>query len=121
MAVQLLPLSGSSSGQPVKVAATSIGSGTTVHTATSSTDDGTGDQIYLFVTNTSSSPVTLTVAWGGTTDPDHLVVDAFSVPPQLPPVEVVVGLLLRNSLVVRAAGGSANVLLISGFVHRWTA
>lgn len=111
-------LSGSSNGQPVKVAATSIGSGTTIHTAVSGTSSF--DEVYLWVTNTSTSAVTLTIGWGGTTDPDHLVCDGITIPPsaECPPIPVVAGLVLQNSLIVKAAAGTANVLLLTGFVNR---
>lgn len=109
-------LSGSSSGTPIKVAATSIGSGTTVHTAHATAKD----QVYLFVTNTSSSPVTLTIGWGGTTDPDHLILDALTIPPSADcmPLPIIPGLPISGSLVVKAAAGSANVLLLTGWVDR---
>jgi hypothetical protein len=119
MAVEGLMLSGSTHGAPIKVAATSIGSGTTVHTATSSTSDGDFDEIYLWVSNTDTAVRTLTLGWGGTTNPDHLIVDAFVVPANLPPLMVVVGLRLRNSLVVKAAASAADVLLVTGHVNRY--
>lgn len=109
-------LSGGTNGVPVKVAATSIGSGTTIHTATSST---TGmDEITLFVTNTDTSDRTLTIGWGGTTDPDHLIVKAMTIPASAGPIPLISGLRLNNSLIVKAAASSANVLLISGYVNR---
>jgi hypothetical protein len=111
-------LSGSTNGQPVKVAATAIGSGTTIHTAVSGTSSF--DEIYLWVTNTSSSAVALTIGWGGTTDPDSLVCDAVTIPPSsdCPPIPIVAGLVLQNSLIVKAAAGTTNVLLLTGYVNR---
>lgn len=109
-------LSGSTNGQPIKVAATSIGSGTTIHTAVSGTSSI--DEIYLWVTNTDTSARTLTIGWGGTTDPDSLLLKAVSIPPSSTPLAVATGILLQNGLIVTAAASSANVLLISGFVNR---
>jgi hypothetical protein len=111
-----LKLSGSTSGKPIKVAATAIGSGTTIHTAVSGSTDY--DEITLFVTNTSGAAVTITLGWGGTTDPDDLVSKAVSVPANSGPIPIVVGLLLNGGLIVRAAAGTADVLLISGYVNR---
>lgn len=108
-------LSGSTNGRPIKVAATSIGSGTTVHTATSST---TGfDEITLFVTNTDSSERTLTIGWGGTTDPDDLVLKAVTIPALSGPIPLLC-LRLNNGLIVKAAASSANLLLITGYYNR---
>lgn len=117
MALAKRVLSGSTHGRPIKVAATAT-PGTTIHTATSESDEGRYDEIYLFATNTDSSSRTLTIEWGGTTSPDDLVTDAFTIPPSVGPVLIIPGLVLRNSLVVKAFASSANVVLISGFVHR---
>lgn len=117
MTLEKVALSGGSGhGLPILVAATAIGSGTTIHTATSST---TGyDEIWLWVSNTHTSAVPLTLGWGGTTDPDHVICNAVSIPPNSGPIPIVSGLILRNSLVVKAAGGTTNELLISGYVNR---
>ncbi len=109
-------LSGSSHGVPIKVAATAIASGTTIHTSTNST---TGfDELMLFVTNTDTSDRTLTIGWGGTTDPDSLILKDVSIPANSGPINIVSGLRLRNGLIVKAAASLANVLLISGTYNR---
>lgn len=112
-------LSGSTHGSLVKVAATST-PGTTVHTCQSSTDANAGDELYLFVTNTSTSDVTLTLEWLGTTDPDNLILKAVTIPASSFRLPIIRGEMGRNSLVVKAFAGSANVLLIGGFVLRNT-
>lgn len=117
MALSKIPLSGSTHGRPVKVAATAT-PGTLIHTATAESADGRFDEIYLFATNTDTTTRTVTFEWGGTTSPDDLVTDAFSVPPSVGPVLLVPGLVLRNGLLVRAFASAANVVLVSGFVHR---
>jgi hypothetical protein len=109
-------LSGSTNGRPIKVAQTAIASGTTVHTAASGT---TGfDALNLFVTNTDTVDRTLTLGWGGTTDPDDLVMKTVSIPALSGPIPVVQGLRLNNGLAVRAAASAANVLLITGGYER---
>jgi hypothetical protein len=119
MAVTARLLSGSTNGRPIKVAATSIGSGTTVHTATTETAADKFDEITLYATNTDTSDRPLTVGWGGTTDPDDLVLKAVTIPASSGPVAVVTGLRLNNGLVVRAAcTTTANVILITGVVIR---
>ncbi len=110
-------LSGSTNGRPIKVAATSIGSGTTIHTAT--TDTGNKfDEITLFVTNTDTVDRTLTIGWGGVTDPDDLVCKTVTIPALSGPIPIIVGLRLNNTLIVKAAGSVTNVLLITGSFNR---
>jgi hypothetical protein len=107
-------LSGSTNGKPIKVAATAT-PGTAVHTATS---DSGFDEVYLWVTNTSGGAVALTVEFGGATDPDCLIVKAYSIPANSPPIPVVTGQVLNGGLTVKAFAASANVLLLSGYVNR---
>lgn len=110
-------LSGSTQGKPIKVAATSS-TGTTIHsTGTSST---TIDEIWLYSQNTSTSPVLLTVEYGGTTAPDQNI--QVTVPPQSGLTLIVPGLVLTGTGAaannVTAFAGTANVLTISGYVNR---
>ncbi|MBI3272279.1 MAG: hypothetical protein HYZ53_25030 [Planctomycetes bacterium] len=108
-------LSGSTSGRPIKVAATAT-PGTTLHTAVAGA--ASFDEVYLWVTNTDTSDRTLTVEFGGTTNPDDLIVKALTIPKSSPPIPVVTGQVLNGGLVCRAFASSANVLLISGYVNR---
>lgn len=108
-------LSGSTSGRPIKVAATAIGSGTTIHAAVAGAT--AFDEITLFVTNTDTVARTLTIGWGGTTDPDDLILKTVSIPPLSGPIPIIAGLRLNGGLSVLAAASAANVLLISGVVN----
>lgn len=108
-----LKLSGSTDGKPIKVAATAT-AGTTIHTASSTALD----ELWLWVTNTDTADRTLTIEFGGTTDPDHLIVKALTIPASSVPIPIVTGQLLTNSLVVGAFASSANKLLITGYVNR---
>lgn len=108
-------LSGSTTGMPIKVAATAT-IGTTIHTAVSGTTFL--DEIWLYVTNTDTSARTITIEYGGATDPDKLICKAVSVPLSSGPTLIIPGLLLNNGLLVTAFASSANVLLLSGYVHR---
>lgn len=110
-------LSGSTHGSLIKVAATST-PGTLIHTAINSTTSF--DEVYLWVTNTHTSDVTLTLEWAGTTDPDNLIVQGVTVPASSWRLALIRGEPLRNALVVRAFAGTANHLLIGGWVHRTT-
>lgn len=109
-------LSGCTNGKQIKVTATAT-PGTTIHTAVSGTSDF--DEIWIYANNVTSGEVKLTIEWGGTTDPDNLL--EVTIPAEQGLVLVVPGLLLQNSLVVKAFADTANAILISGFVNRITA
>jgi hypothetical protein len=113
--VSRIPLSGSTHGRGVKVAATSS-AGTTIHTATSSTTDC--DVITMYAYNSSASAVNLTIQWGGTTSVDDDI--KLSIPATSGLTLVLPDLVLRNSLVVKAYAGTADVVTIHGFANRVT-
>lgn len=108
-----LPLSGSTNGRQIKIVATST-PGTTIHTAVSGTTNI--DEIWLAVVNSSTSAIKITIEFGGTTSPDDLI--EFTVPPEDGYYWIVKGMVLQNSLVVRAFAGTTNLLMINGFVNR---
>lgn len=108
-------LSGSTSGKPIKVVATAT-AGTTVHVAVAGAVSY--DEVYAWVTNTSTSAVTLTIEYGAATDPDALIVKALVIPASSPPIPVLTGQVLNGGLTIAAFASSANVLLISGFCNR---
>lgn len=108
-------LSGSTNGKPIKVAATAT-AGTTIHTAIAGTSSY--DEVYAWVTNTDSSARTITIEFGGVTDPDQLIVKALSIPANSPPIPILTGQVLQNSLVIGVFASAANVVLVSGFVNR---
>lgn len=111
--VSRIPLSGSTHGRGIKIAATSS-TGTTVHTATSSTTDC--DVVTLYAYNSSGSAVNLTIQWGGTSTPDDDI--KLSIPATSGLTLVAPDLVLRNSLVLAAYAGTTNVITIHGFVNR---
>lgn len=110
-----LLLSGSTNGRPIKVVATAT-PGTTAHTAVTGTAGF--DEVYLWATNTDTSARTLTIQFGGTTDPDDLIVKAFTLPASSPAIPILTGQNINNGLVVRAFASAANVVLVSGYVNR---
>ncbi len=112
-----LLLSGSTSGQPIKVAATSS-PGTTIHTAVAGATSF--DEIYLWVTNTDTVARTITIQWGGTTDPDNSITKAYSITASSPPALIVPGLVLNGGLIVKVFASAANVILVSGYVNQIT-
>jgi hypothetical protein len=107
-------LSGAADGLAVKVAATSS-TGTTIHTASSSTSAGEFSEIFLWATNTSTAAVQLTVEWGTTTAADGNII--VTVPPKEGLMAVVPGLILHNSKVVTAFAAQADVILLVGYAN----
>jgi len=108
-------LSGSTNGRAILVAATAT-PGTTIHTAVSGTTSF--DEIYAWATNTDTATLTLTIEFGGTTDPNDLIVKTLTLPANSPPIPVLTGQVLNGAVVCRAFAGTANLIIISGFVNR---
>ncbi len=109
-------LSGSTDGKGILVAATSIGSGTTIHTAQATTTGGLGDNITLFAQNNDTVTRILTIGWGGTTDPDDLIIESISSKSGL--ALIIADGFLWNSLVIKAAADSASKVVIHGYVNK---
>jgi hypothetical protein len=107
-----LKLSGSTDGKAVKVAATAT-AGTTIHTAHATALD----EIWLYAHNSSAASVKLTLEFGGVAAPDdHIEINIGAEGTGL--VLVSPGLLLTNSLVVKAFASAANVITLTGYVNR---
>lgn len=108
-------LSGSTNGLPIPVAATAT-PGTTIHTAVSGTSGS--DEIYLWASNVTGAAATLTLEWGGVTDPGNHLTKAYSIAANSAPTLIANGIPLRNALVVKAFSGTASALNITGFANR---
>ena len=106
-------LSGSTNGAPIKVVATAT-AGTTVHTAHATSID----EVHLWAFNSDTQSRTLTVEFGGATAPDQNVV--LDIPARAGLVYVIPGLVLTNSLTVKAFASTTNVVTVSGYVNRIT-
>jgi hypothetical protein len=114
----LQPAGTTGTGLAVKVAATAT-AGTTIHTASTTTT--TIDEVWLYAVNSSASSVKLTIEWGQADAPDGNI--ELTVLPEAGLVTVIPGLLLQGNAtakVVRAFAGTANVIMIHGFVNRIT-
>lgn len=109
-------LSASTDGQGIKVAATAS-PGTLIHTALSSVAGNEWDEVWIKATNTSGSPVKLTLEWGGVTNPDDQV--EITIPAESGFTEVIPGHILQNGKEVRAFAATANVIVLHGFVNRF--
>lgn len=114
----LQPAGTTGTGLGVKVAATAT-AGTPIHTA--STVSTTIDEIWLYAVNTGASSVKLTIEWGEATAPDGNI--EVTVLPEAGLVTVIPGLVLQGNAtakVVRAFAGTADVIVMHGFVNRIT-
>ena len=105
-------LSGSTNGRGIKVVQTAT-AGTTIHTAVAGTTDM--DEVWLWAENNHTAAVTLTLEWGNASTDDNIVV---TIPPKSGLYLVAPGLMLQNGLSVRAFAGTANVIIIHGYVNR---
>lgn len=115
MDIAKLAFSGSTNGRGIKIAAGST-PGTTIHTAIAGTTQY--DEIWLWVCNTTTSDVILTLEYGGVAVPDDNIVYTVTAKDGLKCL--LPGLLLQNGLVLKAFGASSNVLIAHGFVNRYT-
>ena len=106
-------LSGSTQGKGILVAATST-AGTTIHTAVSGTTDL--DEIWLYAVNAHSADIKLTLEWGEATEPNGNI--EITVPTEAGLMLLTPGLLLQNGLVVKAFAGTANEVVIHGYVNK---
>jgi hypothetical protein len=109
-------LSGGTTGKNIKVVPTAT-AGTTIHTAVAGTSDL--DEVWLYACNTDSTDRKLTIEYGGVASPDDLT--EVTITAEAGWVLVCPGLLLQNSLVIKAFAAAANVVMINGYVNRITA
>lgn len=107
-------LSGSTNGAAIKVTGTGTGSTVTAHTAHATSKD----EIWIWAVNTSTADVKLTIEWATATAADGNI--EFTVPAESGLFNIIPGLILSNSLTVKAFAGTADVILLTGFVNRIT-
>jgi len=103
-------LSGSTNGRPINVDA--YGSSVTIHTV----DSSAIDEVWLYAVNTGSSAVTLTIEFGGTDNPEDYIIATLQSQSGLS--QIIPGVPLNGSVVVKAFASSANVVNIVGWVNR---
>lgn len=89
-----LLLSGSTNGREIPVAATAT-PGTAIHTAVSGTTSF--DEVYLWASNVTGAAATLTVEWGGVTDPGDHACKSLSIPANSPPIPIMTGQVLNTT------------------------
>lgn len=105
--ITVRPLSGSTDGRGIKIAATST-PGTLIHTAQASATDMDVPELQVYNSDTVDRTVTFE-CWGVTSPDDHV---KRTIPAgQTIAVPIPAG---RNSLVLRAFASQANVLVVTG-------
>lgn len=112
--VTKIPLSGSTHGRGILITGTAVTGGTTIHTANSVTGDGYGDEVALYAQNLGTTDTVLSVGFGGTTSGDTFK-------RELPPnalLPIAPGFIIRNSLAIKVAAGTANKVTVFGHVIR---
>lgn len=109
-------LSGSTNGRGIKIVATAT-LGTTIHTAAAGTT--TWDKMYVYLYNSHTANVEVTLEIGGATDPDDHVV--LTVPYDSGKYVALDGDILQNSLVLTAFASVANVVTARGYALTSTA
>jgi hypothetical protein len=109
-------LSGATNGRGILVAATSS-TGTTIHTATSTS--GELERVTLYAYNADTTDRKLTIELGGTTDPKDTV--EITVSAEAGMVKVVENVVLNGGVLITAFCPTTNVIAITGHVVRMSA
>lgn len=108
-------LSGSTNGLPIPVAATAT-PGTLLHTAIAGSSPF--DEVYLWASNVTGAAATLTIEWGGVSDPGSHMVKAYSIAANSPPMPIAMGQVVNGGVAIRAFSGTASAINVTGFVNR---
>jgi hypothetical protein len=111
-------LSGSTNGKQILITAITNGTAQTIHTAVASSGANTWDEVWLYIYNDNVTAILVTILWGGTTEPDNAI--RITVPGQTGRILLCDGMILQNSLVVKAYAAVASKVLIDGFVNNIT-
>lgn len=108
-------LSGSTNGKGIEITQTAT-AGDLIHTAVAGAVNM--DEVWLWAVNTDANTRILTLEFGGVADPDDYI--EITLETQSGAILVCPGLILQNSLVIRAFADAANVIAVFGYVNRIT-
>jgi hypothetical protein len=109
------PLSGSTNGRPIPIAATGT-PGTLLHTAVAGAT--AFDELYIWVSNVTAVAATLTLEFGGVSDPGDHLVKGYSIPANSPAIPIALGQMAQGGVAIRAFSGTASALNATGFYRR---
>lgn len=90
--------------------------GNQIHASWSGTEDDEWDEIWVWAYNNHSAPVKLTIEFGGTSAPDDLI--EVTIPNGAGLVPVIPGMILHNSVAVRAFAATGSVIRLFGYVNQ---
>jgi hypothetical protein len=109
-------LSGSTTGRPIQVTATTAGGANTVHTSDATLED----EIYVWAANVSASAVPLSLHFDdGGTDNEYYI-KTVSIPANSALIPIFPGITVSGSTVLKAFAGTTAVINLSGHVNRIT-
>lgn len=108
---QLISLSGSTNFLPINIAATTVGSATTIHTA-SSTDY---DELWLYAYNYGNFDASLTLSIGGTSAFQQI---SQVIPASRGLIPVITGQPLTGGVIVKGFSSVTNYIAIIGRINR---
>ena len=108
-------LSDSTDGRMIEIATTGT-PGTAIHTAIAST--ATLDEVWLWAVNSDTAARKVTIEFGGVSSPDDLI--EVTVPAEDGLMQLVPGLILKNSLLVKAFAETTGVVMVGGYINRIT-
>ena len=108
-------LSGSTSGRPISVAATTS-PGTAIHTAVAGATDF--DEVWIYAKNNTTTAVKLTVEFGGVSTSDII---ELTIQGEQGLSCVVAGQPLNGGLLIKAFCATTTAVDIMGYVNRITA
>jgi hypothetical protein len=109
-------LSGADHGAGIELTQTGT-AGNTIHTATSSTTPGTFDEIWVWAANNHTADVVLTIEYSGADHAQNIIV---TIPFKSGLVPVIPGLILQDSMTVKAFAATTAVITLFGFVNTIT-
>jgi hypothetical protein len=107
------PLSQSTNGRPIPVVATAT-AGTSIHIVGAAGYE----EIYLWASNVTAVAATLTVEFGGVSDPGDHLVKGYSIPANSPPIPIALGQRMSGGVTIRAFSGTGSAINITGFVNK---
>ena len=109
-------LGGSTDGKAIKVTGTSTAATVTAHTGPTNT--AYLHELWIYANNTSGTDVKLTIEWGTATAADGNI--EYTVKAENGLYLIIPGLLLKGNataLTVKAFAGTADVILLTGYVN----
>ena len=74
--------------------------------------------MYLWAANITGVAATLTLEWGGVSDPGDHLVKAYLIAANSAPIPIAVGQTLNNAKVVKAFSATGSAINITGYVNR---